>query len=89
TSIEDITTVIRAVSFALLIIQVMSLLRGYFQGFHSMGPSAVSKVIEQIARIVFLLASTYIVLHLFVGSLVTEMSLATFAAFVGAFFSLI
>lgn len=33
TSIEDITTVIRAVSFALLIIPVMSLLRGYFQGF--------------------------------------------------------
>ncbi|EAC9136447.1 polysaccharide biosynthesis protein [Listeria monocytogenes] len=89
TSIEDISTVIRAVSFALLIIPVMSLLRGYFQGFHSMGPSAVSQVIEQIARIVFLLASTYIVLHLIGGSLVTAMSLATFAAFVGAFFSLI
>ncbi|MBF2651431.1 putative polysaccharide biosynthesis protein [Listeria seeligeri] len=89
TSIEDITSVIRAVSFALLIIPVMSLLRGYFQGFHSMGPSAVSQVIEQVARIVFLLASTYIVLHVIGGTLVTAMSLATFAAFIGAFFSLI
>lgn len=52
-SLEDGIRVIRAVSFALLIIPVMSLLRGFFQGYNSMGPSAVSQVVEQIVRIAF------------------------------------
>lgn len=53
----DVAVVIRAVSFALLIIPVMSLIRGFFQGHQSMGPSAVSTVVEQLARIIFLLGA--------------------------------
>lgn len=49
-SVQDGTTVIRAVSFALLIVPFMSLIRGFFQGHQSMGPSAVSQVVEQIVR---------------------------------------
>ncbi|WP_141433761.1 polysaccharide biosynthesis protein [Bacillus sp. 03113] len=83
-SIEDVTTVIRAVSFALIVVPFMSLIRGFFQGHQSMGPSAVSQVIEQIARIVFLLVGAYIILNLLNGSLVKAISVATFAAFIGA-----
>lgn len=83
-SVADVVTVIRAVSFALIIVPVMSLIRGFFQGHESMGPTAASQVIEQLIRIVFLLASCYIVLRVLHGSLVTAVSLATFAAFVGA-----
>lgn len=54
-----------------------------------MGPSAVSTVVEQIARIIFLLAGAYIVIHVMDGSVVTAISVATFAAFIGAVFGLI
>ncbi|MBM4762616.1 polysaccharide biosynthesis protein [Bacillus sp. B15-48] len=85
---EDVTTVIRAVSFALIVVPFMSLIRGFFQGHQSMGPSAVSQVVEQIVRIVFLLAGAYIVLNIMNGTLVTAVSVATFAAFIGALGSL-
>ncbi|OLS35844.1 polysaccharide biosynthesis protein [Bacillus sp. MRMR6] len=88
-SIKDITTVIRAVSFALIVVPFMSLIRGFFQGHQSMGPSAVSQVVEQIVRIVFLLAGAFIVIHILDGSIVTAVSVATFAAFIGAIGSLV
>ena len=88
TKVEDVITVIRAVSFALIVVPFMSLIRGYFQGHQSMGPSAVSQVVEQIVRIVFLLAGAYIVLYVLNGSIAKAVSMATFAAFVGAIGSL-
>lgn len=87
-NVKDVITVIRAVSFALIVVPFMSLIRGFFQGHQSMGPSAVSQVIEQIVRIIFVLAGAYVVLHIMKGSLVTAVSVATFAAFIGAIGSL-
>jgi O-antigen/teichoic acid export membrane protein len=87
-SAADVATVIRAVSFALIVVPFMSLIRGFFQGHQSMGPSAVSQVVEQIVRIVFLLAGAFIVLNIMKGSMVTAVSVATFAAFIGALGSL-
>lgn len=88
TNPRDIVTVIRAVSFALIIIPFMSLIRGFFQGHQSMGPSAVSQVVEQIVRIAFLLAGAFIVLNVMKGEVVTAISIATFSAFVGGLGSL-
>ncbi|TDL76435.1 putative polysaccharide biosynthesis protein [Peribacillus frigoritolerans] len=84
TTIDDAVLVIRMVSLALIVVPIMSLIRGFFQGHQSMGPTAVSQVIEQIVRIAFLLASTYLVLKVFNGTLVTAVGYSTFAAFVGA-----
>ena len=84
-----VTTVIRAVSFALILVPFMSLIRGYFQGHQSMGPSAASQVVEQIVRILFTLVGAYIVLHFLGGKMVTAVSVATFAAFIGAIGGLI
>lgn len=81
---EDVVLVLRAVSFALLLVPAQSIIRGFFQGHESMGPTAVSQVIEQIARIIFLLAGVYVVLNIMGGSLTTAISVATFAAFIGA-----
>ncbi|AJD91839.1 cell division protein [Jeotgalibacillus malaysiensis] len=88
-SVEQVISVIRAVSFALIIIPVMSLIRGFFQGYESMGPTAVSNVIEQIVRIVFLLAGVYVVLFVMDGSMTEAIGVATFAAFVGGVASLV
>ncbi|MEI2665933.1 putative polysaccharide biosynthesis protein [Rossellomorea sp. LJF3] len=87
-SVAQVTTVIRAVSFALIIIPFMSLIRGFFQGHQSMGPTAVSQVIEQIVRITFLLGGIYVVLNILDGTVTTAISVATFAAFVGGLASL-
>jgi O-antigen/teichoic acid export membrane protein len=88
TNPSEIVTVIRAVSFALIIIPFMSLIRGFFQGHQSMGPSAVSQVVEQIVRIAFLLAGAFVVLKVMNGEIVTAISIATFSAFVGGLGSL-
>lgn len=83
-TIANVTGVIRMVSFALLLIPAMSIVRGFFQGYESMGPTAVSQVMEQTVRIIFLLGSTFIVLKIFDGTISTAVSWATFSAFIGA-----
>jgi len=87
-SAAEITTVMRAVSFALILIPVMSMIRGYFQGNESMGPTSVSMVVEQLIRVIVLLGGSFVVVYLLDGSIVTAISVATFAAFVGALGSL-
>ncbi|SET82367.1 Membrane protein involved in the export of O-antigen and teichoic acid [Oceanobacillus limi] len=81
--------VIRMVSFALLVIPAMSIVRGFFQGYQSMGPTAVSQVVEQIIRIIFLLTAAFIVIKIFDGSVATAVGFATFATFIGGLASCI
>ncbi|ADU31550.1 putative polysaccharide biosynthesis protein [Evansella cellulosilytica] len=83
-TIQDGVFTIRMVSVALLIVPIMALIRGYFQGFGSMGPTAISQVIEQIIRIIFILLLTYIILEVWQGTIGTAVGFATFGAFVGA-----
>jgi O-antigen/teichoic acid export membrane protein len=83
-SLEDVTYNIQIVSFALLIVPSMSLLRGFFQGFQSMGPSAVSVVIEQLFRVLTILIGSFAVLRLYNGGISLAVGVATFGAFVGA-----
>ena len=49
-----------------------------------MKPTAISQVIEQLVRIGFLLAGAFVVIKVLDGSIVTAVSVATFAAAVGA-----
>lgn len=83
-SIADVTMVIRMVSFALLVIPAMSIVRGFFQGYQSMGPTAISQVIEQIVRITFLLVAAFVIVKVYSGTIATAVGFATFAAFIGA-----
>lgn len=83
-SLEDVAFVIRVVSFALLVVPVMSLIRGYFQGFNSMGPTAVSQVVEQLVRILFILISSFVIIIFLKGERTTAVAFAVFAAYVGA-----
>lgn len=88
-TVEDVKAVIRMVSFALLLIPGMSIVRGFFQGNQTMEPTAISQVVEQIARISFVLLSVFIILKVYDGTIVLAVSFATFAAFIGAFASCI
>ncbi|WP_114354546.1 putative polysaccharide biosynthesis protein [Saliterribacillus persicus] len=82
-SILDAKQVIQMVSFSLLIIPGMAVVRGFFQGNQSMGPTAISQVVEQIARIIFLLVAVFIIVVLLDGSITTAVGFATFSAFIG------
>ncbi|MDG4656266.1 polysaccharide biosynthesis protein [Ectobacillus antri] len=83
-SMQVVTYNIRIVSFALLLVPVMSLLRGFFQGFQSMGPSAISVVIEQLFRVLTILIGTFTVLFFYQEATGLAVGVATFGAFVGA-----
>lgn len=48
------------VSATLLIAPYMAVYRGYFQGFENMKPTAVSQVIEQFVRVVFIILIAYV-----------------------------
>ncbi|SFE95337.1 putative polysaccharide biosynthesis protein [Alteribacillus iranensis] len=85
----DVVFTIRMVSVALILIPAMSVIRGYFQGFRSMGPTAVSQVIEQVVRIIFILSVAYAVLYIWNGDLGTAIGFATFGAFIGGLGALV
>lgn len=87
-SMDDVIFVMRMVSFALLIVPSLALIRGFLQGHHDMKPTAYSQVIEQFIRIVFILVGSYLLITFFDGTKVQAVALSTFSAFIGALFGL-
>ncbi len=83
-SFADIVFTIRMVSIALIVVPMMSVIRGYFQGFQQMEPTAISQVIEQIVRVIFILVLTFIIVKIMKGETGLAIGFATFGAFVGA-----
>ena len=79
----DLVPVMRALSIAILIFPMMSVIRGYFQGNQNMMPSAVSQIIEQIARVFYMLLMTFIIMKVMKGDYVNAVIQSTFAAFIG------
>lgn len=77
-------SIYRSLALALLIIPSMSLLRGYFQGFQDMAPSALSQLIEQFLRIIYMLLATYITIKVMGLPFEVGVWQSTFAAFIGA-----
>lgn len=47
----EVTPALKSVSFALIFVPVLGVLRGYFQGKQQMVPTAVSQVFEQLVRV--------------------------------------
>ena len=81
--------VLKSLSFGIPLVLVSSGLRGLFQGHEIMLPSALSQFIEQVARIAFMLGATYFIMRILGYGVVEGNVSATFAAAVGAVFSLI
>lgn len=88
-SVNDVASVIKFVSFAVIVVPLMSLIRGFFQGYQHMIPTSVSMLWEQIVRILFVLAGGFFVVYILKGSEKTAVSFAVFAAFLGAIASLV
>ncbi|MQS53473.1 polysaccharide biosynthesis protein [Lactobacillus salsicarnum] len=80
--------VIKSLGIAVLIIPILSILRGYMQGYSDMAPSAISQLVEQIARVAYMLVATYLIMQVQKGSYVDAVTQSTFAAFIGAIFAI-
>ncbi|GMA48312.1 putative polysaccharide biosynthesis protein [Tetragenococcus muriaticus] len=78
----------RSLSVAILVIPLMSVIRGYFQGLQNMAPYAISQLVEQVARVFYLLTATFIIMRLGSGDYVAAVTQSTFAAFIGALASI-
>lgn len=86
-TIEDVTFVIRAISFALLIIPHLSVTRGYIQGHKYIETASNSQVVEQIVRIAVILLGSFLFYKVFKASLKLSVGVAVFGATVGGFFA--
>lgn len=85
--IEDVVFVIRVISSAILIVPVLSIYRGYFEGHRFMRAPAISQVLEQIVRILVIIMGSFLTLKVFKLSLTTTVGVAVFGATLGGFVS--
>lgn len=83
-TIEDIALVIRIISTALLIVPLLSVTKGYFQGEKKFKEASLANVIEQIVRVIFLLVGCYLILKVFKGEERIAIGISVFSATVGA-----
>lgn len=67
----------------LFVFPAMSILRGFFQGHHDMRPYALSQIVEQLVRVIWILASTFYIMKLGSGDYLEAVVQSTFAAFIG------
>ena len=86
-TIESVTLVIRIIASAILVVPVLSVYRGYFEGHRFMNAPSISQVIEQIVRVLIIVIGSYLVLDIFKMSLTTSVGVALFGATVGALIS--
>ena len=80
---RDVSIGIKVVSFSILIIPYLSIIKGFYQGLRIINVSSFSQVIEQIVRITFILLGTYLVLYVFHGSMLVAICISVFGSFVG------
>jgi len=83
-TIEDITFVIRCVSFAILVVPILSISKGYLQGHGFIRPASFSQVLEQIIRILVIIFGSYFAINVLNLSLRTGIGVAVFGAAAGA-----
>lgn len=84
-TIEDVCFVIRCVSFSVLLIPHLSVIKGLFQGHKYLGPTSTSQLIEQVVRIAIILVGSYVSLKVFKSSLPIAVGIAVSGAFFGGF----
>lgn len=82
-NINDIASVIRWISLAILVIPYLSVTKGYLQGHNIINVSSVSNVLEQVIRIAIILIGSFLAVKVFNGSYVLGVKIALTGAFFG------
>lgn len=83
-SVEDIAFVIRCISFALLVVPLLSISRGYLQGHKYIAASSISQVIEQFVRIAIILLGSFVSYKILKFPLTIAVGISVFSACGGA-----
>ena len=86
-TIDDVTFVIRVISTAIIIVPLLSVYRGYFEGHKFITPTSISQVLEQIIRVLIIVIGSFMTLNVFHASLTNAVGVALFGATAGAIFS--
>lgn len=81
---HSLVPVLWSLTPAVFVFPILSMLRGFFQGNQMMKQSAVSQIVEQIVRILYLLIGTWLVLRSDPDNWQGAVVQSTFAAFIGA-----
>lgn len=83
-SLEDVTLVIRVIGTAILVVPVLSVYRGYFEGHRFMSAPSISQVLEQIVRVLIIIFGSLMAIKTFNLDLTTAVGVALFGATAGA-----
>ena len=86
-SISDVAFVIRCVSFAILVVPILSIFRGYLQGHHYIAAPSIGQVIEQFVRVLVIIVGSLLALKVFNLSVTQAVGIAVFGACAGAIVS--
>ncbi|MCI8272226.1 MAG: oligosaccharide flippase family protein [Erysipelotrichaceae bacterium] len=90
---EEETAIMRnvliVISFALFFVPILSSIRGFYQGLKEMEIYALSQVIEQISRVVFLLAASGVAVYIFHADRVWGVYYGVLAASVSAVLAIV
>lgn len=83
-SIQDVEFVIRVISVAVLVVPIMSVYRGYFQGHKIISPTSISQILEQLIRVFIIIVGSFLGMKIFKLSLRSTVGIAVFSATIGA-----
>lgn len=83
-NLSDIVMVIRVISTSLIFIPLLSISKGYVQGHRMMRVPAIANVIEQLVRVIVIIAGSFLTLKVFNLSITTAVGVSVFGATIGA-----
>ena len=86
-SINDVSLVIKSVSFCLLIVPFLSVTKGYLQGHKFISVTSVSEVIEQLIRIFVILFGSFLVINILKKEICIGVCVSVSGAFFGGLIS--
>lgn len=84
-TVGEVSSVINIISFAILVVPLLSVVKGYIQGHKFMVESSVATVLEQLVRVVVIVVGSFLAVKVFNLSINTAVGIAMFGAFLGAF----
>ena len=86
-TLEDVVFVLRVIGTAILIVPVLGVYRGYFEGHRFMSPPSISQILEQLLRVSIIIFGSLFAVKYFKFNLTTTVGVALFGATAGAIVS--
>ncbi len=88
-TVSDVTLVIRIVGFSVLIVPLLGVYRGFFEGHRFMGVISISQVLEQLIRVIIIVLGSFVALTILDLPLEVAVSISLIGTFIGAVISYI